>query len=133
MLEDKRASTLCTSVYKVREMQAQSGFLSGYYCTILDAESKKRYANKLELVNGIDPYEVKLPDWEDNIDLWPEITHVHVCMYLILHPSPYTKEDLLNYKSLDFYRNFVEGWVRKVLVMPVDTKRIVIGKVKFVI
>jgi len=33
--------------------------------------------------------------WQDNVDMWPAITHVHVCMYLILSTYPYTKEDLL--------------------------------------
>ena len=51
---------------------------------------------KLDLVNGIDPYEIPMIKWEDNIDLWPAITHIHVCMYLILCLSPYTKKDLLN-------------------------------------
>ena len=40
-------------------------------------------------------------------------------MYLVLTPSPYTGDELLNYKSLDCYRNFLSGWVREVLVMPV--------------
>jgi hypothetical protein len=57
------------------------------------------------------------------------------CMYLIpsliLTPSPYTENDMLNYKSLDSYQNFVKGWVREVLVKDVGDKRIVIGKVYF--
>lgn len=107
----------------------QRGLIRAYCTTIADADSKKRYEDKLELVNGIDPYEIPRSEWQDNVDLWPAITHVHVCMYLILSPSPYTKEDLLNYKSLDCYQNFVQGWVREVLVKAVDNKRIVIGKV----
>ena len=51
---------------------------------------------KLDLVNGIDHYEIPMIKWEDNIDLWPAIMHIHVCMYLILCLSPYTKKDLLN-------------------------------------
>ena len=46
--------------------------------------------------------------------------------------SPYTGEDLLNYKSLDCYINFVSGWVREVLVKVFDKKRVVIAKVKVV-
>ena len=105
-----------------------AGLLSGYSSTIADAASKKRYAEKLELVDGIDPYEVAKRDWQDNVDLWPAITQLQVCMYLILAPSPYSEKDFLNYKSLDCYQNFVRGWVRQVLVKPVRDKRIVIGK-----
>lgn len=68
-----------------------------------DTESKKWYADKLKLMNGSDPYEVPRDEWEDNMDMWPAITYVHVCMYWILCPSPYTKDDMLNYKSLDSY------------------------------
>ena len=78
----------------------QRGFISAYSTTIADAGSKERYVDTLDLVNG---YEILRNEWQDNIDMWPVITHVHVCMYLILSPSPYTKEDLLNYNSLDSY------------------------------
>ena len=67
---------------------------------------------------------------EDNTDKWPAITYVNVCMYLILCPSPYTKDDMLNYKSLDSYKNFQEGWVREVLVTEINGKQIVIAKVR---
>lgn len=125
MLEDN----LAAFGFKWIHSAMQSGLIPAYSATIADADSKKRYADKLDLVNGIDPYEIPRSEWQDNVDLWPAITHVHVCMYLILSPSPYTKEDLLNYKSLDCYQNFVRGWVREVLVKTVDAKRIVIGKV----
>lgn len=105
------------------------GLNPGYSSTLVDEDSKERYANKLQLINGIDPYEILKGEWQDNVDLWPAITHIHVCMYLILTPSPYSEKDLLNYKSLDCYQNFVRGWVRQVFVKSVDDKRIVIGKV----
>ena len=65
-----------------------AGLLSGYSSTIADAALKKRYAEKLELVDGIDLYEVAKSNWQDNVDLWPAITQPQVCMYLILAPSP---------------------------------------------
>ncbi len=51
-------------------------------------------------------------------------------MYLILTPSPYSENDMLNYKCLDSYQNFVKGWVRQILALEVGNKRIIIGKVK---
>ena len=69
-----------------------AGFLP--YCDILSSDaSKRRYSDKLKLVDGIDPYEIKKNVWQDDVVLWPAITHVHVCMYLILTPSPYSEKD----------------------------------------
>uniref|UniRef100_A0A1X7VAN3 Uncharacterized protein n=1 Tax=Amphimedon queenslandica TaxID=400682 RepID=A0A1X7VAN3_AMPQE len=101
-----------------------AGFLPGYSASITSEASKRRYNDKLKLLQGIDPYEVDKTDWEDDLDLWPAITHVHACMYLILTPSPYTANDIFNYKSLDLYQNFVKGWVRRVLMKPVVTKEL---------
>ena len=64
------------------------------------------------------------------VDMWPEITYVHVCMYLILNPSSYTKDDMLNYNSLESFKNFQNGWVREVLVKEINQKKVVIGKVQ---
>ena len=111
-------------------LNAPVGLIPRYASTVLsDEDSKKRYKNKLQLINGLDPYEIPKREWKDDVELWPAITHIHACMYLILTPSPYTENDLLNFKSLDCYQNFVKGWVREVLVKSVDDKRIVIGKV----
>ena len=85
---------------------AKKGFNPGYSSTIVDTESKQRYAYKLRLISGYDPYELPGEEWQDNIEMWPAITFVHVCMYLILNPSPYTTDDMLNYKSLDSFKTF---------------------------
>ena len=61
--------------------------------------------------------------------MWPAIMYVHVCMYLILYPSPYAKDDMLNYKSLDSFQNFQNGCLREVLVKEVNRKEILIAKV----
>ena len=105
------------------------GFLSGYSATLTTKASQERYKEKLKEIDGLDPYKINKNMWQDDVDLWPAVTHVHACMYLVLSPSPYTQNDILNYKSLDSYQNFVKGWVRDVLVLVVKHKRVVLGKV----
>ena len=64
------------------------------------------------------------------VDLWPSITCVHIAMYFLITPSSYTGDDLLNYKSMDCYNNFLSGWVREILVKaPTDELQVVIAKV----
>ena len=84
--------------------------LPGYRDSLSSIESRKRYSDKIKLADGIDPYEVKKNEWQDNIDLWPGISHVHLYMLLLQ-----VQEDMLNYKSLDSYQNFAKGWVIKQL------------------
>ena len=114
----------------LRTKMMEVGLIPRYASTVLSDEiSKKRYKNKLQLINGLDPYEIPKRVWKDDVELWPAVTHIHTCMYLIVTPSPYTENKLLNFKSLDCYQKFVKGWVREVFVKSVDDKRIVIGKV----
>ena len=42
------------------------------------------------------------------------------CICYLLTPRPYTRKDLMNNESLEFYINFVPGWVREVLVKVFD-------------
>ena len=109
--------------------------LSGYLSSVKDTDARKRYLAKLSIIGGIDPYETERKQWKDDVDMWPSITHVNVGMYLLVTLSPYTGEDLLNYKSLDCYRSFLAGWVREILVMSMinasgEERRIVIAKVR---
>lgn len=78
----------------------------------------------------MDPYDVPRNEWMDNVDLWPAITYIHMGMYLVPTPSLYTNDDLLNYRSLDCYVNFISGFVREVLVKALGDRRIVIAKLR---
>lgn len=104
-------------------------FLPGYVSSIQDQDAKKRYLDKIGIIGGLDPYETVRSEWQDDVDLWPAVTCVNIGMYLLLTPSPYTSEELKNYKSLDCYINFLSGWVREILVKTVDDNRIIIAKV----
>ena len=88
--------------------------LGGYFESLQDSDGKARYLEKLKTLDGFDPYHSSKSEWQDDVDFWPSITHIHLAMYLLYTPSRCTGEDLLNYKSLDCYINFVSGWVREV-------------------
>ena len=109
---------------------AKSGLLPDYQDSMQKIEDKKRYREKLALIDGDDPYAIPREEWTDNVDFWPAITYMHIGLYLLFTPSPYTREDLQNYKSLDSYARFLAGWVREVLVRryPGD-KALVVAKV----
>ena len=110
-------------------MASRKALLPGYFTSLTDENARKRYSEKLRDIDGVDPYETLESEWSDNVDLWPGITHIHIGMYLLLNKSPYSSDDLLNYKSLDCYVNFVSAWVRKVIVRVFGDKRVVIAKV----
>ena len=106
------------------------GILLDYYSSLQNENAKDRYRKKIFCIGGRDPYEIARKEWSDSVELWPAITHIHIGMYLLLTPSPYSQEDLLNYKSLDCYRNYIAGWVREVAVKQFEDKCVVIGKVR---
>ena len=102
--------------------------LGGYFSSLRDEVARKRYYEKLKIIEDLDPYETEKKDWEDNVDLWPSVTHINV-------GSVYSGDDLLNYNSMESYRNFLAGWVTEVLVRSLTSangskKMIVIDKVR---
>ena len=92
--------------------------LAGCKDSLTNESSKERYLNKIKLINSLDPYELMTEDWKDDVDL---------CKHVFT--SPYTQEDLENYKSLECYQTFIAGWVRDVLAKDVGDKIILTAKV----
>ena len=74
--------------------------LARYFESVQEQDGRKRYLEKLRAIGGLDPYEVPRNEWQDDVDLWPAITYIHLGMFLLLTPSPYTGEDLMNYRLL---------------------------------
>ena len=112
---------------------AEKGYLPGYYASITDKASKERYAKKLELIEGSDPFEIPRKELKDDVDLWPSVTYIDVGMYLLFSKSAYTEEQLKNYKSLKCYQNFINGWVREILVKNFGERRLLIAKVSLLL
>ena len=108
-------------------------FIPGYKESIDDRRCKERYKEKLQFLDGQDPYEISCKEWKDDVDLWPAVTYIDVGMYLLFSPSPYTREELRNYKSMESYQRFIAGWVRDILVKDIGEKRLVIAKVSSVV
>ena len=109
---------------------AEKGLLPSYHESITDKQSKERYGKKLETIEGLDPYEIPKKDWKDDVELWPAISYINVGMYLLFSKSSYTEEQLKNYKSLNCYQNFINGWVREILVKDFGDRRLLIAKVR---
>lgn len=105
-----------TTAKKRLKSADKKAFLPEYLDSLNEAKSKDRYIQKLDVIDGCDPYKVPRNEWQDDVDLWPSISYINVEMYLLFSPSPYTQEQLKNYKSLSCYQNFANGWVREVLV-----------------
>ena len=84
------------------------------YSASLEGKSKERYQRKLALIDGVDPYTISKKDWSEKVDDYPSISYPDIVNYLIFTPSAYTSDDLKSYKSLQAYKNFIEGWVKDI-------------------
>ena len=100
--------------------------LSNYYCELND-EAKKRYSDKLKMIDDADPYlrmERKSGDTSASVEWtnWPDVSYADLYNYLILSPG-FSHEQLKAYKSLEGYNHFVNGWVSSIKVTVVPRSR----------
>ena len=87
----------------------------------LSKEAKHRYNEKLDMLHlKADPYTFSYEEWSSDISLWPEVEYPDIYDYLINTPSPYTKDELKAYKSLEGYKYCTDGWVDQVMSYAIE-------------
>lgn len=97
---------------------------SDYYDK-LEGPEKERYREKVQLC-GFDPYSLKKSDFEENVELFPELEYPDIVNYLVLQTSWLTSKQMKAYKSLDAYNFFVSGWVNGVLAKELEGDKVLL-------
>lgn len=84
------------------------------YFERLDATAKGRYAEKISLIDGNDPYQTPKRNWCTNPDSFPNLDYFGIVNYFVFGTSAYSMQAFKAYKSLQAYKTFVAGWVRDI-------------------
>ena len=91
----------------------------------LDEQGKKRYREKLKLIGPgcHDPYVTSSTVRNCEDSLFPPVQWPDIHNHLINAPSPYTRQELKAFKSLEAYRYMTSGWVGDLRVFPATYDR----------
>ncbi len=100
------------------------------YANDLTGDAKRKYLNKIELVNGVDPF--LLPSSSHSTATpasLPPVEASDIVSYLVLQTSFLTAKQFKAYKSLEAYNQFIKGWVKNVQAWNLKDKIAVTGRV----
>ena len=100
------------------------------YRDSLDTITKARYVDKLNEIDGKDPYEMEKAEWSADMSEWPEVTYPDIVHYLVYTQSAYTLAELKAYKSLQGYNYFISEFVQDIGHALLNSKSVLLGKVK---
>ncbi len=81
------------------------------YFKSLDSIARSRYLEKLSLLGLTekdDTYFNTVDKFEDDLRSWPPVEFGHIFCYYLECPRVYTRQQLLQWKSLDGYNYFVQ-------------------------
>ena len=100
------------------------------YYQELTKEAQHQCNEKLDILHVADPYTFSHEQWSSDISLWPEVEYPDIYIYLINTPSPYTKDELKPYKSLEGYKYSTDGWVDQVTSHAIDCGVLMTARVR---
>ena len=101
------------------------------YYQELSKEAKCQYNEKLDMLHlKAGPYTFSREEWSSDISLWPEVEYPDIYNYLINTPSPYTKDELKAYKSLEGYMYSTDGWVDQVMSYAIERGVLLTARVR---
>ena len=98
------------------------------YVRWLPTDVRTRYLAKTEALN-YDPYCVREVEFGSDATTWPPVEHVDVINYMTFTSSAYTSDQLKKYKSLDAYKFFQDGWIKKILHNEFEDLHLLLAKV----
>ena len=103
---------------------------SSSYVETLPPDVRTRYNSKTACIK-CDPYCIPSTEWGKDVSKWPLIGFLDVINYLVYSPSAYTSEQLkkYNYKSLEAYKFYQDGWIRQILHKKIGELHLVLAKV----
>nr|XP_054928796.1 uncharacterized protein LOC129385755 [Dermacentor andersoni] len=97
------------------------------YSEELVGPTRARYRAKIEMCDGIDPYELCIgKDATPNVDLLPTVTHADIVNYLVLSTSHVTLQQMKAYKSLEGHNYFTSGWVKSIAAKQLASERVIV-------
>lgn len=112
------------AIWRIRVVPATSGEMSEYFES-LDPAATARYLAKLRLLGLTekdDPFaSCNDQKFVDDMRLWPPVEYAHIFCYFIDRPGVYTRQQLMQWKSMEAYNFFKSGHVRTVQFWRVST------------
>ncbi len=100
------------------------------YALSLPAEAKKRYLEKISVIEGRDPF---ADGFGESTNAIPSVSAGDLVSYLMLQISFLTAKEFKAHKSLESYNQFVCGWIRAVNIWNKFGKFIITGQVSEII
>jgi hypothetical protein len=93
------------------------------YCQKLLPSARNRYLRKLFDINDVDPYEVSAKQWSADFANLPPVSHGDLLNYLVFGVSQNTLREFKAYKTLEAFKQFVDGWVQEIYTNKTATTR----------
>ena len=106
------------------------------YAEGLPGNAKTRYLEKLQLLNGVDPFLLARTAGTGGNDsaptqYLPPVEATDLVSFLVLETSFVTAKQFKAHKSMEAYNQFVSGWVKDVSGWAVNQKIVVTGRVSY--